>query len=124
MNADDRAVCGLICPDCPIYRATYDPNAANLLLGWFKELNLIGRHDGIEELMESGPYCQGCQGPRSSHWSADCWILHCCVEERGLSTCYLCDEFPCNDLKHWSAQDDKYASAFAYLTEKNRRLNR
>lgn len=122
MNEDGRAVCGLLCGDCPIYRSTFDTNAADLLLGWFKEMNVVGRNDGVEELMACGPYCKGCLGPRSTHWSPECSLLNCCVDQKGLTSCHLCDEFPCSDLKHWSAQDDKYADAYAYLQDMHSRI--
>ncbi len=122
MNEDGRAVCGLNCVDCPIYRAPFDTHAASLLLGWFKEMNVIPRHQDVEDLMEGGPYCKGCRGPRATHWSADCHILTCCVDRKELASCYLCDEFPCDELFQWSLQDARYASAFAYLETKHREL--
>jgi len=123
MNDDGRAVCGLNCIDCPVYRATFDSNAASLLLSWFKEMNVIHRHQDVDDLMEAGPYCKGCRGPRNKHWSADCFILNCCVDNKKLASCYLCDEFPCKDLKQWSTQDRKYTNAFEYLTMKHQELS-
>ena len=117
MNEHDRAVCGLDCHACPITRATYDANAAGLLLGWFKEMSVIRRSEGLEELMERGPYCEGCRGSRSTHWSPDCYILQCCVDKKGLTSCHLCDEFPCDYITHWAAQEVKYAEALQYLVD-------
>ena len=49
------------------------------------------------------------------HWSADCWILRCCVDERGLDSCYLCPDFPCQPLNEWATQNDSYAQALSRL---------
>ena len=29
-------------------------------------------------------HCLGRSGDRAKHWSPDCWILKCCVDEKGL----------------------------------------
>lgn len=82
MNTSGRAVCGVNCQECAIYKAPFDSQAADLLLSWFKEMNVIGRKQGVEDLMDAGPYCKGCLGPRANHWSPDCFILQCCVDEK------------------------------------------
>lgn len=122
MDGNGRAVCGLDCTTCPISRATYDPDAADLLIGWFKEMNVIGRDEGVQELMDRGPYCEGCRGSRAAHWSPDCYILQCCIDKRGLSSCHLCDDFPCDYITHWAAQEDKYAEALRYLHDQRARI--
>jgi len=53
----------------------------------------------------------GCHGDRSLHWSPDCWILQCCVDEKGLRYCYECHVFPCERLREWAGQNEGYAQA-------------
>ncbi|MFN2164839.1 MAG: DUF3795 domain-containing protein, partial [Anaerolineae bacterium] len=56
-----------------------------------------------------------CHGDRAAHWSADCWILRCCVDERGLESCAECVEFPCARLLEWAHGDAQYEQALARL---------
>lgn len=118
MSISGRAVCGVNCQECAIYKAPFESQAADLLLSWFKEMNVIGRKQGVEDLMDAGPYCKGCLGPRANHWSPDCFILQCCVDEKGLSSCHKCADFPCGYLKDWANQEDKYIEAYQYLLDK------
>jgi hypothetical protein len=109
------AACGLDCGACDLYKASFDISAAESLVEWFKSKGWIGIHDGAAELMEKGPYCCGCQGDRNKHWSGNCAILICCVDERKLEHCAHCDEFPCQRLKEWSEQGEGYQKALNRL---------
>ena len=55
--------------------------------------------EGITEVIEQGMYCRGCRGDRSLHWSPDCPILLCCVDERHLEHCAQCKDFLCETLE-------------------------
>ena len=109
------AVCGLDCTGCPLLKAATDEAAAQDLVGWFKHEGWIEEQEGAAEIMARGPYCQGCRGDRSIHWSANCWILKCCVDDRGLEFCYECEAFPCQRLTDWAKQNDQYTQALDRL---------
>ncbi|NIV38597.1 MAG: DUF3795 domain-containing protein [Anaerolineae bacterium] len=66
-------------------------------------------------MIERKMYCTGCLGDRDTHWSADCWILTCCVDQRGLSNCSECETFACQRLVDWAEQNERYGAALARL---------
>jgi hypothetical protein len=109
------AACGLDCGTCDIRLAPTDSQAARRLVAWFQEMGWLEEQEGIAEAVERGMYCKGCRGDRSTHWSADCWILHCCVDERGLVFCPECARFPCERLTAWAQQNAAYAQALDRL---------
>ena len=104
------AACGLICNDCPIFQASDDPRIAGSISKWFKENQNI-------DIKPEQIGCSGCLGNREKHWSPECWILKCCVDDRGLDNCSQCDEFPCDRLNKWAGENDKYAEAITRLKE-------
>ncbi|MBC7249197.1 MAG: DUF3795 domain-containing protein [Anaerolineae bacterium] len=87
------AVCGLDCGSCDIRRAPFDPEAARSVVTWFKERGWLEEHEGIEQVIARKMYCNGCRGDRTVHWSPDCVLLKCCVDERGLEHCGQCPDF-------------------------------
>jgi hypothetical protein len=109
------AACGLDCGDCDIRLLPSDPDAAQRVVAWFREMGWLNESEGVSEVMERSMYCKGCRADRSVHWSADCWILHCCVDERGLAFCYECADFPCERLSEWAKENDGYAQALNRL---------
>jgi hypothetical protein len=115
------AVCGLECESCEIRRAPFDPQAAQALVAWFQEMGWLAADEGMAQVMERRMVCQGCRGDRSLHWSADCWILKCCVDDRGLDFCYQCADFPCRRLSDWATQNDGYRQALTRLQAMSRR---
>ena len=117
------AVCGLNCGDCEIRRVPDDPQAAERVAAWFKEKGWLKENEGVAELVERSPYCMGCRGDRSVHWSSDCWILRCCVDEKGLEFCHECDLFPCERLSNWAKGSSSYASALKRLKEMRGRVD-
>lgn len=70
--------CGLFCASCPNYMASEkgDPKAVGASL------------------------CHGCKSDKKDPdlWCANC-TLKACALEKGVSFCYECDEFPCNQLE-------------------------
>ena len=86
------------CNTCPIPRIHADLETAQKWVGQFREWNMLKEGEGAKEIMARGPYCISCHSDRSLHWSADCWILKCCVDDKGLDNCSQCDEFPCEGL--------------------------
>ena len=109
------AVCGIDCADCDIRKVPTDAGAAERIVGWFRSMGWLKEKEGVPEIIERSMYCKGCQGDRSVHWSANCGILNCCVDERKLEFCYKCDDFVCERLAEWAQQDIKYGEALERL---------
>ena len=86
-------------------------------MSWFKEMGWLEQDEGVPEILERSMYCKGCHGDRAVHWSADCLILKCCVDEKGLEFCYQCDEFTCGRLEEWSKGSESYTAALNRLRE-------
>ena len=104
------AVCGLICTGCDIMEATNNPEIAKGIANWFK-------NELKEDVKPEDITCAGCKGDRDIHWSADCWILKCCVDDKGLEFCSECGDFPCDKLVDWSKENGRYAEALDRLNE-------
>lgn len=109
------AVCGLDCGNCDLRKVPSDPEAAQRVVAWFREMGWLNESEGVSEVMERSMYCKGCREDRSVHWSPDCWILQCCVDEKGLAFCYECGDFPCERLSEWAKESAKYAQALDRL---------
>jgi hypothetical protein len=110
------AVCGLDCAGCPLRKASLgDVEAAQSLVGWWKGEGWLKEGEGAAEILARGPLCLGCRGDRSAHWSPDCWILKCCVDEKGLASCHECDVFPCQRLTERAKESAGYAQALDRL---------
>ncbi|MGE5594000.1 MAG: DUF3795 domain-containing protein [Betaproteobacteria bacterium] len=110
VGGEDRMIapCGLNCGACDIFRAPGDPETMKRILRWFeKERGLKLREEDVR--------CDGCLGDRSKHWSADCWILRCSVDDNGLRSCAECSRFPCARLEEWAGSDDGYRKALERL---------
>jgi hypothetical protein len=117
------AACGLDCTDCDIRLVPSDAIAAARIVSWFKEKGWLEKGEGVPEIIERSMYCQGCHGDRAVHWSADCWILQCCVDEKGLRHCFQCDAFPCGRLEEWSKGNQSYTAALNRLREMGQTAN-
>jgi len=110
------AVCGLDCTSCPLRMASLgDVEAARGLAKWWKKEGWLKEDEGASEVLERGPHCQHCRGDRSVHWSPDCWILKCCVDEKELEFCYECDDFPCEQLNEWAKKGASYTESLNRL---------
>ena len=120
-----QAACGLNCETCEIRLAPFDPAAAESVLKWFRSEGWLTESEGLTEVIQRKLYCTGCLGSRETHWSADCWILHCCIDEAHLENCSQCPDFPCDRLIEWSQQNESYQHALENLRQQhaNRRLN-
>ena len=109
------AACGLDCGTCEIRLAPADPAAAKVIVDWFRRQGWLSETEGMAEVIERKMYCTGCLGDRDTHWSADCWILACCADQRGLSNCSQCEAFACDRLVDWAEQNEGYGAALARL---------
>ncbi len=115
MKNSMMAACGLDCGTCEIRLAPADPAAATAVIDWFGRQGWLSEGEGMPEVIERKMYCTGCLGDRDTHWSADCWILACCVDRRGLSNCSECEVFACHRLVEWAEQNEGYSAALARL---------
>ena len=111
------AACGLDCSKCPIPEINKDLETAQKWVGQFREWEMLKEGEGAEEIMARGPYCVNCHGERSVHWSANCQILKCCVDEKGLENCSQCEEFACERLVEWSKERPQHARALETLRQ-------
>jgi hypothetical protein len=107
-NAKLLAACGIDCTTCDIRLAPGDSVIRQGIVDWFRES--LHREVAPDQIR-----CSWCKGDRTAHWSADCWILHCCVDERGLEFCSQCADFPCPRLVQWASQDEGYGRALERL---------
>ncbi len=114
-SRDMIAVCGMDCGACDIRLVPSDPGAARRIVAWFRQMGWLKPGEGVDEIVERGMYCQGCRGSREVHWSPTCWILRCCVDERGLAFCSDCDSFTCRRLRSWAQENERYQQALARL---------
>jgi hypothetical protein len=80
------------------------------ILDWFK-------NERKTELLPEQIACEGCFGDRAKHWSADCWILQCAVDQHHHKSCSVCGEFPCERLEKWAQGDAGYARALGRLKD-------
>lgn len=102
------ACCGLNCAECKIFQASIDAALAERISEEFKKnRNLDIKPEVIR--------CSGCHGDRSLHWSSDCEILHCAMDERGLESCSQCPDFPCLRIESWAEGSLRYREALERL---------
>jgi hypothetical protein len=115
------AACGLDCGSCEIRRLPFDEKAAQKTIGWYRQMGWLKEDEGVADALERKMYCSACKGDRSAHWSVNedgtctCWILACCVDQKGLEFCSNCNEFPCERLVDWSKTDHSYTAALHRL---------
>ncbi len=102
------ACCGLDCGSCDMREAASDPKKQQEFARWFKEK--LGQDVRPEQIG-----CTWCRGDRKGHWSADCWILKCCLDEHGFDHCSDCPDFACSRLEEWAEQNNRYAAALERL---------
>lgn len=117
LNGRMIAACGLDCEPCKIRLAPTDPAAAQVVVDWFKSQGWLSEDEGMAQVVQRKMYCTGCLGDRGTHWSSDCWILACCVDQRGHSNCSECEMFACDRLVDWAKQNEGYSAALARLRE-------
>lgn len=103
------AVCGIDCENCDIYKAATDRALAQKIAD---AINRRGSNVKPEQIK-----CGGCRGPRSDHWSADCEILTCCVDQHQLGSCHKCADFVCSRLTDWAGKSERYAQALSRLKD-------
>jgi hypothetical protein len=88
------AYCGLVCSDCPAYKATQsgDPQAlAELAAQWSKEFK--------EEIAPDACLCDGClpTDGRLVGYASQCKIRPCAIAKK-VKNCGHCADYACDDL--------------------------
>lgn len=107
--------CGYVCSNCDQHLLPTDPAVQAKMIPFYKKMGWLKEDEGLAEAIERGMYCLHCRGDRSKHWSADCEILHCCVDVKHLQYCSECDEFVCERLQKWAGNDPRPNEALARL---------
>ena len=103
------ACCGLVCSNCDIFLLPVDRTVQDKIIPWFKAQGWLKEEEGLAEVVANKMYCKGCHSDRTQgHWSADCAILRCCVDEHKLENCSQCGEFVCERLTAWTGKDARY----------------
>ncbi|MBN2238308.1 MAG: DUF3795 domain-containing protein [Dehalococcoidales bacterium] len=110
-NIEMIGACGINCGDCDIRLAGTNHEIAERLAKGFSEKGIIP--DATPDMFR----CDGCRGDRENHWSADCFILQCCVDDKGYDYCNRCPDFACDKLVEWSNQNERYVKALNRLRE-------
>ena len=99
-DIDLAGACGLYCGACGIYRMHKDQDTERL-----EQAAREVFHCQPEEIR-----CEGCRGPLDRHWSPECRFL-ACTRERGVTFCYECADFPCDDLSAFSTDHQDIPTA-------------
>jgi len=102
------ACCGIDCIACDMRAATQDPKMQQEIARWFKAN--LGK-----DIVPGDIGCTWCRGEREGHWSTDCWILKCCMDDRSLKHCSECPDFACGKLEEWAARNGRYTAALVRL---------
>jgi hypothetical protein len=98
------SACGLDCGTCTIHLRTREE------LDFWKSKNV-----DPEKIR-----CNGCRSERreGEHWSADCKLLACCVDRKGLGFCAQCEEFDsCALIREFAESCEHHREAVARLRE-------
>ena len=83
------AICGIYCGTCPHYLAPREHDS--------EQLETLSREKGIP-IEKIG--CDGCLSDRVSPHCVDCRHgFRQCAEEKEVTWCFECSEFPCQRLK-------------------------
>lgn len=94
------AYCGIICSDCPTFKATQmddDAERKKVAELWTKQ---YGAEHRIEDIN-----CDGCisKGPRIYRYCNTCEIRKC-GQERNVENCAYCEEYTCEKLSKLFAE--------------------
>ena len=103
------ACCGIDCGSCPIRLIPIDEEASAGVINWFKEMGWLKENEGVAEAIEKKMYCNGCQGDREVHWSGNCQIMLCCVDEKHMEHCGQCSELlSCEKLEAFASDGHEH----------------
>ena len=93
MKENHNAFCGYDCRKCPVFIETQNNN--------LEKLRKILYNNNPNETIETLG-CIGCKADKNvNKMCVNCQIRICALE-KGISSCGLCDEFPCSKLVYIS----------------------
>ena len=115
MSEIELAACGLVCSECDLRNMLNNIEAAERSIAWFKSKGWLEEDDDLSEAIKRKMFCTGCLGDKETHWSPDCGILKCCVEEKNLNSCSFCSDFPCEKLEFRAESNERYIEALERL---------
>ncbi len=96
----ELSFCGLNCAVCDIYRASHgDHELHDGLVKFFKE--------NVDSSITSVS-CEKCRGITDKCWTADCHF-RTCATEKGLTYCFECKDFACEELVEFGKQAPNHA---------------
>ena len=104
------AACGIDCNGCGSYKVTMerDLEAAEGLVPWYRSAGWIGESEGAEAVIKKNPLCKGCWNTAEDcFFKCGCGSLdfRVCCNEKQISHCGECSEFPCNHYLEWANWD-------------------
>lgn len=88
------AYCGIVCSDCPVFRATKNNDDAER-----KKVAELWTEQYSREFRREDINCDGClsKGPRVFSYCNACEIRKC-AQERNIENCAHCTEYACERL--------------------------
>lgn len=96
----DLSFCGLNCVVCDIYRASHgDKELYDGLVKYFKE-NIDSNITSVS--------CEKCRGIPDKCWTPNCHFRTCATEQ-GLTYCFECKDFVCEELVEFGKQAPNHA---------------
>jgi hypothetical protein len=104
------AYCGLICDNCPAYRATRSGDPADLetvLIHWRETFD-------IPYLNEADVVCDGCRAEGRLNSYCRLCAVRSCAQAQGVSNCAFCSDYPCAELKRLLTVCDRQRGFFGY----------
>jgi len=114
MARSETAFCGIGCGSCNLRLAHKNREAAQALVGWFRQRGWIQPHEGAAEIMEKAPFCTGCRCEDEPHFGQTCHMRLCCGT-KGFDHCGQCPDFPCTPYMEWTADTPHHQAAMERL---------
>jgi hypothetical protein len=109
------AACGLDCRICPLRAATIHEGGPLTVIELLSKLGVIKEDERSPGVTHRDLFCPTCRGDRTLHWSEDCSIRKCCVDDKGLEHCSECGDFPCEQFSDWAKTSPRQAEAMKRL---------
>ena len=94
------AYCGLDCSECKAFRATQENDSERkkeLAKQWTGELEVEFKPEDIN--------CNGCKSDIISGWCRKICKIRPCAEDRKVTTCAHCNDYPCGKLKEFLSKE-------------------
>ena len=110
------AACGLDCRICPLRAVTFRAGAPLTVVELLLRSGTTANEErALRSLLHQRLLCPTCRGGHALHWTEDCHIRKCCIDDRGLEHCSECECFPCRHLNDWAESNPRQADALERL---------